>query len=85
MKKTTIKPSYLVLIAAASFCAFIFLNTVKVKNKNSVGVKYEQPKLNNKVEEDEKSVEHKTPAIALPGIESVKNILVLVKKFIPAS
>ncbi len=86
MKKTNINPILLAVIAVASLSAFVFLNTVKVNEKPSFGVQYEQPDINqNMDEDDEEKVKSKASTISLPGIEAVKGAIVIVKKFIPAS
>lgn len=87
MKKQNINPVLLILITVASLSAFIYLNTVKVNEKSSFGIQYEQPNLGKNIadEDDEEKVKSKTSDISLPGIEAVKSAIVFVKKFIPAS
>jgi hypothetical protein len=86
MKKTNIRPFWFAVISIASLSAFIFLNTVKVNEKSSFGIQYEQPALDKNIaDDDEEKVKSKASNISLPGIEAVKNIIVVVKKFIPAS
>jgi hypothetical protein len=85
MKKLNFHQYFLPTVIAVSLIAFIFLNTVNVKPSHSVGVKCEQPKLEKTVEDENKDVKDQTPNISLPSIDGVKTLIVLIKKFIPAS
>ena len=78
MKKFNFNQYFVALIIGVSLIAFIFLNTVNVKTAPSMGVKCEQPNLEN----EEKN---KNSSINLPSIDGAKTIILLVKKFIPAS
>ena len=78
MKKFNFNQYFVALVIGVSLIAFIFLNTVNVKNAPSVGVKCEQPNLDN----EEKN---KNSSINLPSIDGAKTIILLVKRFIPAS
>ncbi len=84
MKKLTFNKYFLPLVIGVSILAFIFLNTVNVKPTHSIGAKCGQPQLEKTVE-DNKDVKDPTPSINLPSIDGVKTLIVLVKKFIPAS
>ena len=78
MKKFNFNQYFVALIIGVSLIAFIFLNTVNVKTAPCMGVKCEQPNLDNE-EKDKNS------SITLPSIDGAKTIILLVKKFIPAS
>lgn len=85
MKKINFNQYFLAIVAGVSLVAFTFLNTVNVKTGTEIGVKCEKPSLEKVIDEEDKDAKDKNPSINLPSIDGAKTLIVLIKKFIPAS
>jgi hypothetical protein len=83
--KPTVKKITIIAICFLSFCAFVFLNTVKT-NKDIAQPFGLQPNSVEKLSEpDEEGKVKKTDIYSLPDISAAKRVFILMKKFLPAS
>ncbi len=81
MKKLSTRFFLILFIIIASFCSYIYLNTVSVdKLESSVG---KQPMLVE--EKDNSGPDEKKNQISLPDVRLVKKVVEAGKRFLPAS